>query len=404
MTSIAGRFDVVCEAYATQPTSDHIAHMRPRICHVTSNLNYSLFIEAVAKFLDPQKYEVSFVFLNPERPSLADRIEASGATTTWIRYNTKRDLPVAIARLTKFFRHARPDIVHTHLLDASFVGLTAALLAGIKRRVHTRHHGTEAHMYYPQGVYYDRYINGLSMRVMANTSSVYKTLVDLEHVDPNKIDVINYGYDLADFSPRGGTYRDMRRKYRLEGCWPVVGVISRFVEGKGIQYVIPAFARLLKDCPNAKLVLANAVGDFTQEIESLLKAHLSAERYTLISFEPDVFSLYRAFDVFVHVPIGRDFESFGQTYIEALYMGIPSVFTLSGIANDFIIDGKNALVVPYCDSEAIYNALNKLLTDPSLTAKLVFQGRRDVIDRFEGSRFGRELDEFYVKVLSEAHA
>jgi len=374
--------------------------MRPRICHITSNLNYSLFIEAVAKFLDPEKYDVNFVFLNPERSALADKVEAAGATTTLVPYRAKRDLPAAITRLTKLLRHDRPDIVHTHLLDASVAGLTAAVLAGVKRRVHTRHHGAEAHMYYPHGVYYDKYISRLSKRIMATTSSVYKILVDLEHVDPNKIDIINYGYDLATFSPQSDSSADMLRKYGLEGCWPIVGVISRFVEGKGIQYVIPAFARLLKDHPNAKLVLANAVGDYSDEIESLLKAHLDSERYSLISFEPDIFSLYSVFDVFVHVPIGPDFEAFGQTYIEALYMGIPSVFTLSGIAHDFIEDGKNALVVPYCDSEAIYNALHRLLTDASLTAELACHGRRDVIDRFEGLRLGRDLDEFYTEVLS----
>ena len=58
------------------------------------------------------------------------------------------------------------------------------------------------------------------------------------------------------------------------------------------------------------------------------------------------------------------------------------MFTLSGIANEFIEDGRNALVVPYRSPDRIADAVLRLLGSDKLRAALVEQGRRDVEPRF----------------------
>jgi glycosyltransferase involved in cell wall biosynthesis len=85
----------------------------------------------------------------------------------------------------------------------------------------------------------------------------------------------------------------------------------------------------------------------------------------------------------VHVPISATAEAFGQTYVEALASHIPSVFTLSGIANEFISHGKNALVVPYCDSDAIFSNMKYLLDDRTFAASLAEAGYRSVAETFD---------------------
>jgi hypothetical protein len=68
------------------------------------------------------------------------------------------------------------------------------------------------------------------------------------------------------------------------------------------------------------------------------------------------------------VPIDDTIEAFGQTYIEALISGVPSVFTLSGVASEFIENGKNALVVDYKNSEQISVAIDQILTNISYSS------------------------------------
>lgn len=100
--------------------------------------------------------------------------------------------------------------------------------------------------------------------------------------------------------------------------------------------------------------------------------------YTVVGFEPNLYALYKTFDLFVHVPIGPEREAFGQIYIEALAAGVPSIVTLSGIAPEIMRHKENAWVVPFEDSAAIYTGLKTLLLDTDLRNRLVNQGKKDV--------------------------
>ena len=105
---------------------------------------------------------------------------------------------------------------------------------------------------------------------------------------------------------------------------------------------------------------------------------LPASNYLIIDFEPNLFALYHLFDIYVHAPIDPEIEAFGQTYVEALAAGVPSVFTLSGVAPEFVEHEKNALVVPFQNSEAIFQAISRLLTDQGLALALAENGRRGI--------------------------
>jgi glycosyltransferase involved in cell wall biosynthesis len=158
--------------------------------------------------------------------------------------------------------------------------------------------------------------------------------------------------------------------------------------------VIPAFKRLLTDFPGAHLVLANATGEYASVIKGLL-ASIPTASYTEILFEEDVSALYHLFDVFIHVPINEHIEAFGQTYVEALAAAIPSVFTLSGIAAEFIEDQKNALVVPFRDTDTIHQAMVRLLADVALRNSVRERGLLDV-QRFNLNSMINQLTNLYL--------
>ena len=101
------------------------------------------------------------------------------------------------------------------------------------------------------------------------------------------------------------------------------------------------------------------------------------------------------FDIYIHVPVNPSCEAFGQTYVEALAAGIPSVFTLSGVAQEFIVHEENALVVPFKDSNAIYKAMLRLLNDLSLREKLSAEGFQSVSRMFSFEDYIRNLQKLY---------
>ncbi len=369
--------------------------MKIKVCYIISFVNESHLLEATDYFLDKSKYEISYILMNSEIPKMYQLFKDRGHQVEWIKYNNKKELISAVFRVRRLLSKLKPDIVHTHLIDSSLIGLIAARLNGIEKRVHTRHTSMENHDYFPHGVYYDKFVNSLSKKIIAITEMVAEVLIQKENVNPKKVDIIHHGFDFAQCKSDGTIIQELRQKYGLTESYPVVGVVSRFISWKGIQYTIPAFARLVQNYPNAKLVLANAIGWYSDEIKFLLKDHLKPSQYVLIEFESRVFDLYKNFDVFVHVPINRESEAFGQIYVEALALEVPSVFTVSGIAIDFIKDRKNALVVPYKDSDAIYEAMNLILTDKNLREKIVLQGKSDVQQLFDIRNMVAKLDSLY---------
>lgn len=369
--------------------------MKRRLCYVISDIDTSPLMEANLRFLDPEKYDLLVIFLGARIPGLFDTLKADGFAVDFISFRGKIDIPTSLWKLSRMLRSFRPDIVHTHFFYASLVGLTAAKLIGIKNRINTRHHSVEAHLYHPHAVYYDKYVNRIATHIVAITSAVSTILKDLENVPAEKIWVVRHGFDLDRFDRALSQPTCLKGKYGLDVSFPVVGVISRFIHWKGIQYIIPAFKELLKGYPNAKLVLANANGSYEPEVRKLL-ADLSPDRYCVIPFEREIIELYKSFDIFVHVPIGEEYEAFGLVYIEPLAMKVPSIFTMSGIAKDFIKDGIDALVVPFKDPEAIAEGLLSLSGDSALRDMLAENGSHSIRSEFKVERMIDELDNLYL--------
>ncbi|MBL7924339.1 MAG: glycosyltransferase family 4 protein [Bacteroidia bacterium] len=355
---------------------------RTKLLYIISGIDYSLGFEWLEKYMDKSRYETEFVFLHHQPPQLYDLFSGKGVKVYFLRLNTKKEYPMVFFKLFSLIRRVSPDIVHCHLLEASLLGLPAAKLAGVKKRVYTRHHSTFHFDYHPRMVKVDRFINAMATGIAAITENVRRVLVEREKVDPRKVFIVHHGFELACFQDvEQGLVDALTLKYNPAHKRPVVGVISRFTEWKGIRYTIEAFNMLLGEYPDAMLILANAKGDGEAEINARL-GELPPGTYCKIVFEKEVCALYRIFDIFVHVPVDSFAEAFGQTYVEALAAGIPSVFTLSGIANEFVKDGINALVVPYKNSGAIGEAMKRLLVNNELRTSLVLEGQKEVKQKF----------------------
>jgi glycosyltransferase involved in cell wall biosynthesis len=102
-------------------------------------------------------------------------------------------------------------------------------------------------------------------------------------------------------------------------------------------------------------------------------------------------------ELIVHVPIDPYSEAFGQVYVEALAAGVPMICTLSGIAPVFIRDAYNALIVPYCDSRAIENAILQLLGDHKTCEYLVLNGRSSISEIFSLDAMCGKLRSLYLE-------
>ena len=368
---------------------------KKNICYVISFINKSIAFEWIAENLSKDKYNLSFILLNSVDTELERYLRKNKIPVERVYYTGKKNYLSALRSLYKILKRDKIDVVHAHLFDANVVGIIAAFFAGVKKRIHTRHHGTWHHVHYPHAVYYDKLVNKLSTDIIAISKNLENVLVEKDKANPEKITLIHHGFKLEQFENISEERIDLlRKKYNPNNNYPVFGVIGRYIDFKGIQFVVPAFQELLKFYPNAILILANGVGKHGVVIKKQLE-NIPQKNYIEVTFEKDIFAFYRLFTVFIHTPIDIDSEAFGQTYVESLASEIPSVFTLAGVADEFIEDHKNALVVPFENSESTVKAVREMMENPDLRKKLSEQGKKDVWSLFKLSTMIEKLENIY---------
>jgi glycosyltransferase involved in cell wall biosynthesis len=366
-----------------------------KVIYIISDIDKALAFEWIAQQINKDKFLLSFILLNPGASVLEDYLRENNIDVHQIQCRGKKDWPGAIFKTYSLLKKAGPDIVHCHLLQANIIGLIAAKLAGIKKRIYTRHHSSLHHEYFPKGVWWDKLSNKLATHIIAISGTVKRILVDWENADVRKIVLIPHGFVLKEFKEvENSRIEAFRQKHSIPADKFIVGVISRFTEWKGIQYTIPAFQNYLKEKPDAILLLLNAQGDYEQNIKQLL-ATIPSANYRLITFENDIAVAYKAMNIFVHVPIDEHSEAFGQVYVEALAAGVPAIFTMSGIAADFIVHKENAYVVTFKNVKAIEEGLMEIGSDTELQQRFKERGWNSIRERFDISIMIKKLEGLY---------
>ncbi|MBK7965255.1 MAG: glycosyltransferase [Bacteroidetes bacterium] len=151
---------------------------RIKILYIISGINYSLGFDWLDKYLDHSKYEVSYVFINTTRPELYDLFVQRERNVFFIFSKSKRNYPMALWNLIKLIRKIHPAIVHCHLFEANLIGMTAAFLMGVPKRIYTRHHSTYHFDYAPKMVKFDRLVNKFSTHIASISENVTSVLIE----------------------------------------------------------------------------------------------------------------------------------------------------------------------------------------------------------------------------------
>jgi glycosyltransferase involved in cell wall biosynthesis len=336
--------------------------MRKKVLYIISKVTDSTEYEYLVRDWDRERFDLEFLLLNPVPDCSVQRhILAAGFPCLTIPYYSGKDSWRCTRAIMRYLKKSRPDVVHANLLEASVLGLLASKITGIGKRVYTRHVASHNHKYHPvKGVFYDRLCNWLAHKIIAITRSTEEVVVKWEGVKPEKVVLIYHGFNLnAPHQADPSKLAALKAKHGLDRVkGPVIAVISRPYELKGLDHALPAIGDVLREHPDALAVFFNWKPTQQSPKYDAMLRELPAGQWRAVEFEPEVAELYHALDVFVHVPEDQHAEAFGLVYVEAMIAGTPSIFTASGVMHDVDPSGlKGVTMVPFKDRNAIANAL-----------------------------------------------
>lgn len=150
-----------------------------------------------------------------------------------------------------------------------------------------------------------------------------------------------------------------------------VGALTRT---KGVDVLLEAFAILAPRRPRARLQLAGQ-GFLRDELEKRARELGVADRVDLLGYVPHerVGELYRKASAAAFVPVSE--EAFGRAIFEAWGSGVPLVAARISAPGEVVRDGETGLLVPPGDPRALADALERVLADEVLAARLAQAGR-----------------------------
>ncbi len=304
-------------------------------------------------------FKIKFILINNsnKKSKLENFLKRNDSLIKKFYYKKKFSFFIIILKLFFLLIRNKPKIIHCHARKASIIGIVLSYILGIKKRIYTRHHGNENDQNYFKGYLVDKLISILSTNIVSISNNTTELLIKENKKNLSKITEINHGFNFDEINKINlNKIDEIRKKYKINVNKTVIGVISRFINWKGVEFTIMAFKEYFIKNPHSVLIIANANGPYKKNILHYLN-DIPKKNYILIDFETDIISLYRTFDIFVHVPIDPYCEAFGQVYIESLALKIPSIFTKSGIGNDFLQHKKNCFIANYKDYNSIYNGI-----------------------------------------------
>jgi len=88
-------------------------------------------------------------------------------------------------------------------------------------------------------------------------------------------------------------------------------------------------------------------------------------------------------------------ESFGYTLIEAMAEGVVVIASNTGGMKEIIVHQENGLSFESGCSLQLTNNLNDLIKNPELYKKLVEQGKKTVIEKFNEASMLKNIDRIY---------
>ncbi|HZK40465.1 MAG TPA: glycosyltransferase family 4 protein [Atribacterota bacterium] len=137
--------------------------------------------------------------------------------------------------------------------------------------------------------------------------------------------------------------------------------LGYLIKGKGVDNLIKAFNQL--NSSDTVLLIAGA-GDQEENLKELAKKNVDIKFIGYVEGKEKAYYFSMA-DFFVF-PTHND--AWGFVINEALYYGLPVISTDQAGAIELIENGKNGLIIPDNDHDALVKSMKKLLDDPKLLA------------------------------------
>jgi phosphatidylinositol alpha 1,6-mannosyltransferase len=281
-------------------------------------------------------------------------------------YPSYRIATVTAQSIEKLLGDKKPDLIHLHTpCPLGNAGLRYGLSLGIPI-VATYHSHFPAYLsYYHLSIfknfvwnYTQRFYNRCTTTII--TSQAIEEQLHAHGVE--RLTKLYPGVDTGQFSPTNYS-EAFRKRIGAEGK-TLITYVGRLVWEKNITLIVNAWNQI-KNREHLRLMI---VGD--GPVRKKLQALLPDAYFTGFLPETELPVAYASSDIFVFPSM---METFGSVTIEAMASGVPVIVARGSAACDFVVDGKNGLLVDPFDPKPLIAAIERLAASPDERKKMAVE-------------------------------
>lgn len=290
---------------------------------------------------------VMVVSLYDYHSAITDRMESKGIKICYLNKKPGLDLSM-ILKLYQLFRSEKPDVIHTHRYVMQYA-IPAAVMAGVKRRIHTVHSvATKETVEMAQKLNYFFY-HFCHVTPVALSNEIQATVVERYRLPQQKVPVIYNGIDLSRCIVKNSYERNQKMRFLH---------IGRFAPVKNHRMLLEAFADVHQRYPDTELVLLGT-GELEDEVRQRTLELGVMDSVTFAGLKENVYPDLNFADAFVLPSL---YEGMPMTLIEAMGTGLPVIATNVGGIPSMIRNGENGLLVDV-DVHALTDAMVRLMDE-----------------------------------------
>jgi len=325
----------------------------------------------------------------------------------------------ALARCVEF--NADPidaDVVHCHTWYSHLGGIVAKLVYGVPLVVTT--HSLEPQRAWKReqlGRGYDlsSWVEKTALEmadcVIAVSTGMKHDILQQFAVEAERVRVVYNGIDTDEYRPV--TTRRAFAEHGIDPAIPYVLLVGRITRQKGILHLVHAIRHL---DPGIQVVLCAGAPD-TEEIAHEMTAAVQQEqrRRPNVVWIREMVDKATVIELYSHAAVfccPSIYEPFGLINLEAMACRTPVVASAVGGITEVVIHGETGLLVefeaeshgygepkdPDRFARALADAINRLMADEPLRARMSAAGRDRAVSRFSWSAIARETVDAYRSV------
>src|SRR5882724_697264 len=354
----------------------------------------------IASAMDAMRFENDVVSLT-DILDQAEKMQAIGVRVRSLGMKTRMPNPLLGMRLARWIRESKPDVVHTWMYHANFVGAFAARLAGNVPVVWGIHDsGLDSSMGNRRTMLVDRACALLSRkyaaRIVCCCEASLRFYKELGYA-ADKLEVIPNGFDVERVKPNPAAHASLREELGIPAETLLLGIAARFHPHKDHHNFIEAAARLHKELPAVHFLLCGL--DITWQNSQLaewIEAAGLRDCCHLLGVRQDVSRLFAGMDI---ATTASRCEAFPIVIGEAMACGTPCVVT--DVGDSALIVENTGSVVPPEDPHLLAEAWRALIdAGPAVRRRLGIAARARVQRHFALPAIVESYQSIYAQVAA----